>query len=300
MRSEAEAATERIRRFILERLPASGEYQTAMDGIKLFRRDEADKAECRFSRPIMAVTVQGAKRTVIGTEEYRYGEGECLVAGVDMPSMSHITEASPARPYLVFSMDIDSSVVAQLAEQLPAAVLAGRPRGSAVAVTSPELLKSIVRLIEILETPEQIPILGPLCVREMHFRLLNGPQGHLLRALNTRGSQSNQVLQAINWLREHYRSPLDVAGLADMVHMAPPTFRKHFRAVTSMSPTQYHKYLRLYEAQRLMLVEKSDTASAGYAVGYESPSHFHRDYKKLFGEPPHANISHIGGDSASL
>ena len=132
-----------------------------------------------------------------------------------------------------------------------------------------------------------------MIIREIHFRLLNGPQGELLRLTNTTGTLSNQVFRAITWIRNNFAAPLEVDSLARNVNMSPPSFRRHFREVTTMSPTQYLKRLRLYEAQRLMLEEESDAANASYAVGYESPSQFSREYKKLFGEAPQRDIARL-------
>ena len=123
--------------------------------------------------------------------------------------------------------------------------------------------------------------------------MLLGRQGELLKSINTHGTRGNQVVKGINWLRDHYMAPRDVDALARQVNMAAPTFRKHFKTVTTMSPTQYHKHLRLYEAQRLMLEDRSDATSAGYAVGYESLTQFNREYKRLFGAPPRRNVSRL-------
>lgn len=283
-----------LKKILLQRMSEPGDYPTPIPGFVLHRRDVPNKPENCFNRPILAVTIQGAKRTVVGNEEYRYGEGNCLLAGVDMPNMSYLTEASPEKPYLVISLDLDSHLTTQLAAQIPASKTSGGSfKGSAVGPTDPEVLKAFLRMVELLDKPEQIPLLSPIILREVHLLLLLGPQGNLLRAINTYGTQSNQVFQGINWLRDHFQEPLDVDELAKRVNMAPPTFRKHFKTVTSMSPTQYHKHLRLYEAQRLMLENNEDTTSASYAVGYESLTQFNREYKRLFGDAPQRNVAQL-------
>lgn len=284
---------ETLRLKLLERMPAPGNYATPIPGFLTNRRDEINKPENCWNKPILAVTVQGSKRVVVGDEEYRYGVGNCLLAGVDLPNMSYLTEASPKKPYLVMSIELNSRLISQLAAQIVPAKPADSPRGAAVAPTDPEILRAFVRLLDLLGTPEQIPVLASLVIREIHLLLLLGPQGDLLKTLNTQGTQSNQVLQGINWLRNNFMQPLDVDELAKKVHMAPPTFRKHFKAVTTMSPTRYHKHLRLYEAQRRMLEDREDATSAGYAVGYESLTQFNREYKRLFGDPPQRNVAQI-------
>jgi len=148
-------------------------------------------------------------------------------------------------------------------------------------------------LVELLEKPEQIPVLAPLIIREIHYRLLIGAQGERLRMINMLGTQSNQIARTITWLRDNYKEPLQVDELARKVNMATSTFHRHFRLVTTLSPLQFQKRLRLYEAQRLMLVENEDAAIAALAVGYESPTQFNREYKRQFGEPPHRHVSQL-------
>jgi AraC-like DNA-binding protein len=295
--SNAENIIEKInallKEMLLQRMATPGDYPTPIPGFVLHRRDVPNRPENCFNRPILAVTIQGAKRTVVGSTEYRYGVGQCLLAGVDMPSMSYLTEASPEKPYLVISLDLDSHLSAQLTSQIPPSKTLGNTFAAAVAPTDPEVLKAFFRLMELLEKPEQLPVLSPIILREIHLRLLLGPMGELLRTINTQNTKSNRILCGINWLRDNFREPLSVDELAGRVNMAPPTFRKHFKAVTSMNPTQYHKHLRLYEAQRLMLVDHKDAMSAGYAVGYESHTQFNREYKRLFGEAPLRSVNQL-------
>lgn len=280
-----------LRERLLQRMPTPGNYPTPLPGVMTNRRDTVNKPENCWNKPILAVTVQGSKRVIVGAEEYRYGVGNCLLAGVDMPNLSYLTEASPQKPYLVICMELDSHLTAHLAAQIPPVKSRASLKGAAVMPTDPEILQALVRLFDLLDAPEQIPVLAPIIIREIHLLLLLGPQGELLKSLNTHGTRSNQVFQGINWLRDNFLQPLDVDNLARRVNMAPPTFRKHFKAVTTMSPTQYHKHLRLYEAQRRMLEDREDASKAGYAVGYESLTQFNREYKRLFGDPPQRNVA---------
>lgn len=282
---------------LLRRMPTSGTYPTSVPGFVLNRRDVINVPENCWNKPILAVTIQGSKRVVVGTEEYRYGAGNCLLAGVDLPNLSYLTEASPEKPYLVMTLELDRQLTTQLAAQIPPSKSPGAMPtgvgGAAVMPTDPEILKAFGRLLELLDAPEQIPLLAPLISKEIHLLLLLGPQGDLLKTLNTQGTQSNQVFRGINWLRENFMQPLDVDELAKRLNMAPPTFRKHFKAVTSMSPTQYHKHLRLFEAQRRMLEDHEDVSRASYAVGYESLTQFNREYKRLFGDAPQRNVTQL-------
>lgn len=283
-----------LKQLILPKMPTAGDYPTPIEGLVLHRRDQTYKIENCFNGPILAVTVQGFKRTIVGNEEYRYGAGHSLVAGVDMPTMSHITEASAENPYLVISLDLNNHLTAQLLAELPKLKQQQRLfKRLAVAKSDQGVLQALLRLIKLLDKPEQIAILAPMIIREIHFRLLLSEQGDQLIAINTQGTQSNQISTAIKWLLTHIKHPLNVDELANTVNMAPSTFRKHFKNITTMSPTQYHKHLRLYEAQRLMVAEKSDVTRAALAVGYESPIQFNREYKRLFGDTPLKNANQL-------
>ncbi|MGA2226814.1 MAG: AraC family transcriptional regulator [Syntrophobacteraceae bacterium] len=280
---------------LLRWMPRTGDYPTAIEGLTIFRRDEANQPENCFYKPLVGVIVQGFKRSIIGSEEYRYGENHCLVTGVDVPSVNYITAASPEQPFLAASLNLDKYLITQLAAEIaPSSKLGnGSYKGMAVAEVDPDVLDAFLRLAELLEKPEQIPVLAPMIIREIHYRLLIGPQGERLRMVNTHGTQTNQIARTITWLRDNYKETLQVDELARKVNMATSTFHRHFREVTTLSPLQFQKKLRLYEAQRLMLVENEDAVIAGLAVGYESPTQFNREYKRLFGEPPHRHVSQL-------
>lgn len=290
--SEVEQTSALLREKFQHYLREEGDYPLAIPNVTLHRRHETNVPENCFYKPIVGLTLQGTKRTVIGSQEYRYGANNCIVTGVDMPSINYITDASPERPYMVISLYLDIQLITQLASQIPVKH-ANVTGNSVISPSDPEVLKAFLRLVELEEKPEQIPVLSPLILREIHFRLLAGPQGGLLRTISTLGTQSNRIAQAINWIRNNFKDPLEVDSLAGKVHMSLPNFRKHFKLLTSMSPTEYHKRLRLYEAQRLMLEESSDAVNASYAVGYESPNQFNREYKRLFGDPPQRNVSQL-------
>lgn len=289
-----EATNQRLIRKVLEYLPREGDFHTAVKGLTLFRRDATNRPENCFYQPIIALTLQGQKRSIIGTEEYRYGAGHCLINGVDMPSLSYVTEASQEKPFIVVTLDIDSQLVGRLLRETPRSKTRKQSsRGMAASVTDPHVLNAFLRLLELHEKQEQIPVMAALISREIHYRLLTGPQGDLLRITNTMGTLSNQIFQAITWLRNNFSTPLEVDTLARSVNMSPSSFRRHFREVTTMNPTQYLKRLRLYEAQRLMLEDGTDATNAGYAVGYENPSQFSREYKRFFGEAPQRDVNRL-------
>jgi AraC-like DNA-binding protein len=259
------------------------------------RHDAKELENCTIYKPLVAVVVQGSKRSVIGSEEYRYSQNHCLVIGVDIPSANHVLVASPEQPFLAVTLDLDKYLITQLAAEVPPSSRLGNSvyKGMAVAEVDPDVLDAFLRLVELLEKPVQIPVLAPMIIREIHYRLLIGPQGERLRMVNTLGTQSNQIAKTITWLMDNYKEPLHVDELARKVNMATSTFHRHFRQVTTLSPLQFQKRLRLYEAQRLMLAENEDATIAGLAVGYESPTQFNREYKRQFGEPPHRHVSQL-------
>lgn len=281
-----------LRERLLRRMNRPGNYPTTVEGLTLIRRDGGDCGGRCFERPLAALVVQGRKHSVFGDGDYYYGENQCLVAGVDMPSQFNAVDATPERPFLSLCIYLDQRMISELSMEmaragLPDSVECG---GVAVADAGPDLMGGMLRLVELLDKEEQVPFRAPLIMRDLHYLLLTGPQGAVLRKLNTLGTRNNQVVQAISWLKKNIEKPLRVEELARRVHMSTSSLHRHFKAVTGFSPLQYHKQLRLYEAQRLMLAENERAASAAMAVGYESVTQFNREYKRLFGEPPHRDM----------
>jgi AraC-like DNA-binding protein len=293
--SELARTSSLLKEKLLFRMPVQGKFPTAIETLAIGRRDEPNQLENCFSKPLVGVIVQGFKRSVIGSEEYCYGENQCLVAGVDIPSSFYVTDCSQEKPFLAISLELDKYVISQLAAEIapPSGLGSGVSKGISVVDVDAHVLEAFLRLVELLDKPEQIPFLAPMIIREIHYRLLIGPQGDHLRRLNTLGTQSNQIARAITWLKGNYKEPLQVDRLARQVNMATSTFHRHFKEVTTLSPLQFHKRLRLYEAQRLMLAENENASSACLAVGYESSTQFNREYKRLFGEPPHRDVSRM-------
>lgn len=294
-RIHVENAKARLKRNTLNRTPQAGMYETGLAGVRLYRKDETTEPQTCFYQPVIVKMVQGYKRAFIGAEEYRYGEDDILVTGVDMPGTNMICEASPDAPSLSLAIDLDKNLLAQLALEIP-----HKPqeafsvvKGIHVQAMDLDLLDAFTRLAELFDAPEKLSVLGPMIVREIHFLLLTGPNGHRLRSFHTLGSQGNQVAQAITWLKRNLATPVQIEELADKVHMAPSTFHRHFKAVTTLSPLQFQKRLRLHEAQRLMLMQDMDASSASAAVGYESLSQFTREYKRLFGDPPRKDVKRL-------
>lgn len=278
---------------LLKWLPVPSRLETAIEGLALSRYDEKVSAMRCFYTPMVALVVQGVKRSMIGDHEANYGELHCVTVGIDMPGVFHVTEASPQAPFLSLSVKLDRRIIAQLITEDPSIVAARDEEMNPVVVDEAgrELLQAFARLVDLLDTPSRIPVLAPMILWEIHYYLLSGSQGRCLRLFSTTGTQANQIAEAISWLREHYADSLNMEELARRVNMAPSTFNRHFKQVTSLSPLQFQKRLRLYEAERLMLQEGRDAGTAALMVGYESGSQFNREYKRQFGAPPRRDVA---------
>ena len=283
---------ERLKNRMLARLAVPARLETAVSGLTISRYDSEVSAEKCFYNPIVAMVVQGQKHSLVGDRPIDCDEGDGMIVGVDMPGVFHITRASSQCPFLSLSVKLDRRMVTQLITDMPSMTVTdtGLPNPVAVFKVTVDLLDAFARLLALLDTPERIPVLAPMILREIHFHVLNGPQGECLRMFCTQGIQASRIARAISWLRENYVSPLQVNERAQRVNMASSTFNRHFRKVTGFSPLQFQKRLRLYEAERLMLHEGKDASTAAVMVGYESSSQFSREYKRLFGEPPRRDV----------
>lgn len=266
---------------------------TPLPDLVLARAEEPSSLIPSVYRPSFCVVVQGAKTSTLSDQPFRYTAGQGLLAAIDVPVIARIVEASAAKPYLAFRLAIDPVMVAALfVEQ--AETLAALPPFAPLAtmVVDAELCDPLRRLLELLDRPRDMAVLAPLIQREIVWRLLCGPLGGTLRQLGASDGHAARIGHATAWIRDHYAEPLRVADLAALAHMSIPGFHRHFKAVTTITPIQFQKQVRLQEARRLLL-NRQDVASVGYAIGYESPSQFSRDYRRLFGTPP-------GRDSAAM
>ena len=282
----------KLKEVILRHMEAPDARPSAVKGLTLVRRDETNSSERCFEKPLASVVVQGSKQSTIGMQQYVLRENQCLVSAVDMPSISYAVDPSAERPFLSLFFYLDKQIFTELISEMEPeerpAFQAGP--GVSVADAEPEFLEAVLRLAELLDKPEQIAIRAPMILQELHYLLLIGPLGHVLRGLYAQGSQNSQVLQAVSILRRDLGAPVRMESLARQVGMSLSTLHRHFKTVTGLSPLQYLKQLRLHEAQRLMLMEDMRAASAALSVGYESVTQFSREYKRMFGEPPHRDI----------
>jgi AraC-like DNA-binding protein len=214
---------------------------------------------------------------------------------VDVPITSQILDARPDRPYLCLRLDLDPAAIAALMLESDMERAEREVPGPAVAISTlgPELLDAAIRLLRLLDTPRDIPVLAPLAEREILYRLLRGDQAARMSQIACAASKLQQVNRAIGWIKRNFREPFSVDVLAAEACMSSSALHQHFRTVTGMSPLQYQKQLRLQEARRLMLCQAVDAAVAGHRVGYESPSQFNREYRRLFGAPPVRDIERL-------
>ena len=272
-----------------------GTHPTPIPGLSFFRHAAPGAAACAVVKSLFALLVQGAKRVVLADEVYEYDQRHYLITSVDLPLLAQITEASPEAPYLGLALELDARQIGELMSKMPPFLpsTATVSRGLAISEITTDILSAALRLARLLATPEAIPVLAPLIEQELLYHLLSGEQGSRLRDVAIKGSQSHQISRAIQWINQRYSEPMAIDELADAVSMSKSSLHHHFKALTSMSPLQYQKTLRLQEARRLMLIEHLDAASASHRVGYESPSQFSREYRRVFGAPPLKDIAQM-------
>lgn len=269
--------------------------ETAVPGLTLLRSDTVISTPVQLVyRPMVCVIAQGRKQVMLNAETFRYDAAKYLISSVDLPVSSRVVKATPQCPYLALSLALDlevlSTVFLEMAAEPPQTEI---PRALAVTRVTPELLDGFVRLLRLLDRPVEIAPLAPLIVREILYRLLRGEQGVMLRQIALRESRTQQVVRAINWIRQNYAKPFRISALVRVSNMSAPSLHRHFKAVTAMSPLQYQKQIRLQEARRILVSERQDAASAGFSVGYGSPSQFSREYCRLFGAPPRQDAERL-------
>lgn len=273
-----------------------GSHSTAIPRLHLRRVSSPSEPIFSVYEPSVCFIAQGRKRVMLAEDVYPYDPAHYLLTTVDLPIVGQVIGATPQEPYLGVRLGIDPMEVnALIAESdLPKIPGLGQPaRGLSVACLDPLLLDAVLRLLRLLEMPQHISVLSPMIKREILYLLLVGDQGTKLRRIAQVGDETQAIAGALRWLRRNLAEPLRVEALARQVHMSPSVFHRHFKAVAAMTPLQYQKQMRLQEARRLMLSEAADAATAAYRVGYESPSQFSREYRRLFGDAPQRDIARL-------
>lgn len=268
---------------------------SAIADLYLVRYTENVRSVPTLAQPALCILAQGSKSLFLGDEQYAYDPLHYMVVSVTLPLSGVRLDASPEHPSLGLRMDLDPAEISQLIAESGPMLVPNKPSGRGLYVdkTDAALLDALLRLLRLLDSPRDISMLAPLVRREILYRLLRGPQGYRLYEIALANSQTHRVCQAIAWLNNHYQQPLRIEDLAREVNLSTSTLHHRFKAVTSMSPLQYQKQLRLQEARRLMLNDGLEAAVAAYRVGYESPSQFSREYSRLFGDPPQRDIARL-------
>jgi len=281
-----------LARRIIKIATTPGEHTTAIPELWLYHRTTPTPCYRASYEPGLSVFVSGRKRIILGGTEYLCDGKSFLLSSIDVPAQSQIIEATPKKPLLSLFLKLNMPAVREVVSQedLLLQKKNSQKHGLAVGETTEGLLNSCLRLLELLETPEDIPFLSPLIQREIVYRILRTPQADRLRAIATSGDLSQRTARAIAWLRANYSKPLRMEELADTARMGVSTLHHQFRALTAMSPLQYQKQLRLQTARQRMLMDGLDATTAAYEVGYESVSQFSREYGRFFGQPPIRDI----------
>lgn len=258
-------------------------------GLAVVRETTPSALQHAINRPLVALVLQGSKRVTMGPHTFDFGAGESLLITADVPTISQITRAHLAAPYLSVVFELDTAIIADLVAEMGAVPFAA---GQPVRVdrTEAEVADAALRLLRLLDRPASIPVLQAQLLRELHFWLLSGQHGGAIRALGVPGGHAQRIARAVNLIRTEFTTTLPVERLADSAGMGLSSFHEHFRAQTSLTPLQFQKQLRLIEARRLMLSLGEAISSAAYAVGYESVPQFTREYGRLFGQSPARDI----------
>ncbi|MDC7784552.1 AraC family transcriptional regulator [Rhodoplanes sp. TEM] len=264
---------------------AAGIARTPVPGLTTIRATAPSDLVYAVSRPLVCLVVQGSKHVTLGTRGFSFSAGDSLLITADVPTVSQITRASVAAPYLSLVLELDPAVIAELTARTTSA--SGDERSPVrVDATETEVADAALRLMRLLDRPAAVPVLQAQLVREMHYWLLAGRHGAAIRRLGWPEGPVQRIARAVAVLRADFAGPVPVERLAAVAGMSPSSFHRHFRAVTSLPPLQFQKRLRLIEARRLMLFENASAGSAAFAVGYESVPQFTREYGRLFGRPP--------------
>lgn len=271
----------------------TGICTTAMPRVSVIRADQPSTPTPAVYEASLCLIAQGSKRVSIGEHSVVYDAAHYLLVSVDLPLVGHVIDASPDKPYLCCKIDLDPAMLADLMVAEGSTVTRTHLPVLGVYPSDPDLIDAACRLLRLLDRPDTIRALAPLIEREILFRLLTGPHGPMLRHVATAGSHLNQVSRAIAAIRRGFDAQIRIEDVAAEAGMSPSSLHAHFKAITRLTPLEYQKQLRLQEARRLMLAGGASAGTAGFAVGYDSPSQFSREYRRLFGAPPRQDIERL-------
>jgi AraC-like DNA-binding protein len=268
-------------------------FTTAIEGLTILRSDHERRPNHLIFKPALCLVIQGAKWALFGNKRLDYKAGQALVVSIEMPAFGAVAEASPTEPFLGIIIEFDLTVMRAVINELktPPKVRGDIGRGVFVIDFDGPLADCALRMVRLLDTPEAISILYPAIMREISYWLLTGPYGGEVMTIALANSHAQRVVRAIHTLRDRFAEPIRIGELASIAQMSPSAFHRQFKAITSMTPLQYQKQLRLFEARRLMVSDAVNVETAAYQVGYESPSQFSREYFRMFGMSPARDIA---------
>jgi AraC-like DNA-binding protein len=280
---------------LIERnVAVDGTYDTSISGLRFVRTTKISEPVYSVYEPSLCVVAQGSKLVLLGEESYQYDSASYLTASVHLPITGQVIKASPENPYLCVNLLLDMNQIFEVVQSSNQVISNDSPgRGLVINTINDSLLEAVLRLIKLLETPQDIPILADGIKREIIYRILQNDKNNSLKHFALVGSQAQRIAKVIELLNREYAQPLKVNELAKEARMSSSSFYNHFKEVTGMSPIQFQKQLRLQEARRLLLTENLEAAEAAFQVGYESPSHFSREYSRKFGLSPMKDIEHL-------
>ncbi|MFL5618374.1 MAG: AraC family transcriptional regulator N-terminal domain-containing protein [Gemmatimonadaceae bacterium] len=284
-----------LARLLQRQRGADGGHETAIPSLALWRFSHPTEMAPGLQQPAVYVVVQGRKHVVFGGETYVYDPSQYLAVSLELPVVSRVVEATPEVPYLCLTLRVDARELAALIVETGRSAPRDDHDGRALFVSPLEapLLDGLLRLVRLLDTPDDIPVLAPLILRELYFRLLQGEQQGRLAEIAIGDGRVRRIAGAIAWIKAHFAEPLQIEALAKQVNMSPSALHRHFPAVTGVSPIQYQKRLRLEEARRLLLSDATSAEAVAYQVGYVSASQFSREYARLFGQPPRRDAERL-------
>lgn len=287
------ALLDAVRRYSDAHADSLGISQTPVTGLFTIRATCPSELQYAINRPLVAIVLQGGKRVTMGSDTFDFGAGDSLLIAADVPTVSQITRATLGVPYYSLVFELDAAAIEPLAMEMR---VVQESSGGRVRVdpTNAEVADSALRLMRVLDRPSAFSVLKDQLVRELHYWLLAGRHGAAIRALGVADSHAQRIGRAVAIIRQNYAQPLRVEQLAEAAGMSPSSFHQHFRTVTSLSPLQFQKQLRLIEARRMMLSEGAAASNAAYAVGYESIPQFIREYGRLFGMTPGRDMKEAG------
>lgn len=272
-----------------------GINNTKIDGLHCFKMSELHIRLPVIYRPSIFIVAQGSKQVLLEKEVFQYSQGQYLVVSVDLPLIGEVTTASQNKPYLCAQIDIDAQVMNEIAISLNSkkSLPSTTDKGIFVGDVNNNLMSCVLRLIRLLDTPEDIPYLAPMLFQEIYYRLLSGPHGATIIQTCLHESNTQRIAKAINKIKMDITKPLDIKELARLINTSTSNFYSIFKKVTGLSPLQYLKRLRLTEARNILMSNNIDVTRTAYLVGYESPTQFNREYARLFGTPPLRDVKNL-------